>query len=425
MLSEAPASKASTIVEYSSGSTVISMGMIARVLHNIRDTHAYLSNKTSIAKLQLMQFFGLEIALFGGPSQPEACDTRGGIQVAHSKAREDDSIYNPNQYENKANWQSHYKWTGPQIMKQLPEITVMCTGMGTSGTMTGIGTFFKRNKPSVKTVAVCTAAGQRVPGPRSRALMTPVKFPWKEAVDVVEEVGEQDSYSLSMQLSREGLVCGPSSGFNLQGLYQFLSKRKAAGTLDELRNGDGEIHCVFLCCDLPYQYIGEYFTKLGTEQFPSIRNENLTGVDTYRYDEAWEIDGIDALVKMCEPEQCKCPAIHLKPDTALLDLRTAEDFATFNLSASTSIPLQTLSPQTKNPFRDATTLEKQWTELNAIFAADSTRLSELHGKHVYVLCYDGDTSRVATSILRARGVEASSLSGGLHELQKRLPEPQS
>jgi rhodanese-related sulfurtransferase len=110
---------------------------------------------------------------------------------------------------------------------------------------------------------------------------------------------------------------------------------------------------------------------------------------------------------------------------ALLDLRTAEDFATFNLSASTSISLQTLSPQTKNPFRDATTLEKQWTELNAIFAADSARLSELHGKHVYVLCYDGDTSRVATSILRARGVEASSLRGGLHELQKRLPEPQS
>lgn len=68
------------------------MGMITRVLHNIRDTYAYLSNKTSIAKLQLMQFFGLEITLFGGPSQPEAGDTRGGIQVACGKAREDDSI---------------------------------------------------------------------------------------------------------------------------------------------------------------------------------------------------------------------------------------------------------------------------------------------------------------------------------------------
>jgi cysteine synthase/rhodanese-related sulfurtransferase len=425
MLSETPASKASTIVEYSSGSTVISMGMIARVLHNIRDTHAYLSNKTSIAKLQLMQFFGLEVTLFGGPSQPEPCDTRGGIHAARCKARDEDSVYNPNQYENNANWQSHYKWTGPQIMKQLPEITVMCTGMGTSGTMTGIGAFFKHNKPSVKTVAVCTAAGQRVPGPRSRALMAPVKFPWEEAVDVVEEVGEQDSYSLSMQLSRQGLVCGPSSGFNLQGLCQFLSKRKAAGTLDELRNRDGDIHCVFLCCDLPYQYIGEYFTKLSIEQFPSIRNENLTRVDTYRYDEAWEIDGVNALAKMYGPEQCESPAIHLKPGTTLLDLRTAEDFATFNLPASTSVSLQTLSPQTKNPFHDATTLEKQWTELSTIFAAGSTRLRELHGMHVYVLCYGGDTSRVATSILRAQGIEASSLSGGLLELQKRLPELQS
>lgn len=47
------------------------------------------------------------------------------------------------------NWKSHVKWTGPQILRQLPEINVICAGMGTSGTMTGLGTFFKDNKPSV------------------------------------------------------------------------------------------------------------------------------------------------------------------------------------------------------------------------------------------------------------------------------------
>lgn len=74
-------------------------------------------------------------------------------------------------------------------------------------------------------------------------------------------------------MCRNGLVCGPSSGFNLQGLYNFIDKRKAAGNLHELANEDGEVHCVFLCCDLPYQYIGEYFDKLGDSQFPSIANE--------------------------------------------------------------------------------------------------------------------------------------------------------
>lgn len=265
--------KTNTIIEYSSGSTVISMSMIARVMHGVNDTRAFLSNKTSDAKLKLMQFFGLSITLFGGPSQPEPIDERGGIQNARRQAQESDSIVNPNQYENDNNWQSHIRWTGPQIFKQLPEINVLCAGMGTSGTMTGLGTYFKSVKPSVTRIGVCTAAGDRVPGPRSFALLRPVEFPWKEAVDTIEEVGSSDSYTLSLRLCREGLVCGPSSGFNLQGLFQMLEKRKAAGTLTDLAGPDGVTHCVFLCCDLPYQYIEEYFQKLGSEQFPPIHNE--------------------------------------------------------------------------------------------------------------------------------------------------------
>lgn len=262
-----------TIIEYSSGSTVISMSMIARVMHGIDDTRAYLSNKTSEAKLRLMQFFGLNITLFGGPSQPEPYDERGGIQSARRKAMQSGEILNPNQYENNDNWQAHIRWTGPQIFKQLPQINVLCAGMGTSGTMTGLGTYFKEAKPSVYRLGVCTAAGDRVPGPRSFALMKPVEFPWKEAVDSIEEVNSPDSYSWSLDLCREGIICGPSSGFNLKGLFQMLEKRKAAGTLSELAGPDGLIHSVFLCCDLPYQYIDEYFQKLGTEKFHPIVNE--------------------------------------------------------------------------------------------------------------------------------------------------------
>jgi hypothetical protein len=103
--------------------------------------------------------------------------------------------------------------------------------------------------------------------------MAPVEFPWRNAIDAMEEVGAHDSYSLSMKLSRAGLICGPSSGFNLKGLYQFLAKRKAAGTLQELTDPAGEINCVFLCCDLPYQYINEYFENLDSKYFPTIHNQ--------------------------------------------------------------------------------------------------------------------------------------------------------
>lgn len=120
---------------------------------------------------------------------------------------------------------------------------------------------------------VCTAAGERVPGPRSYALLAPVEFPWRTSVDEVEHVGALDSYSLSLELIRNGLICGPSSGLNLQGLYQMLSKRKQDGTLKELAGADGQVHCVFLCCDLPYQYVNEYFDKLDAKHFPKMTNE--------------------------------------------------------------------------------------------------------------------------------------------------------
>lgn len=88
------------IVEYSSGSTIISMAVIARILYSIEDTRAFLSNKSSEAKLRLMRFFGLNITLFGGPSQPEPSDPRGGIRRARELAEANPCIFNPNQYEN-------------------------------------------------------------------------------------------------------------------------------------------------------------------------------------------------------------------------------------------------------------------------------------------------------------------------------------
>lgn len=79
---------------------------------------------------------------------------------------------------------------------------------------------------------------------------------------------------MSMKLSREGLICGPSSGEALQGLLQHLAGLKEAGGLEELiDNKTGEISCVFTCSDLPYQYLPGYFEKLGAEEFPPIENE--------------------------------------------------------------------------------------------------------------------------------------------------------
>jgi len=71
--------------------------------------------------------------LFGGPSQPHPEDRRGGIRRAHDAGKENDEILNANQYDNHGNPEAHVRWTGPQIMAQLPEINVFAASMGTSG----------------------------------------------------------------------------------------------------------------------------------------------------------------------------------------------------------------------------------------------------------------------------------------------------
>ncbi|KAF4462294.1 cysteine synthase A [Fusarium albosuccineum] len=425
-----------TVVEYSSGSTVLSMSLISRAIHGVDDVRAFLSNKTSTAKLRLMQFFGIDITLFGGPSQPEPLDERGGIRAAQRLAQESDTAINPNQYENDLNWNAHVKWTGPQIYKQLPEINLICAGMGTSGTMTGLGTYFKDAKPSVYRLGVCTAPGDRVPGPRSFALMAPVEFPWKRAVDHIEEVDSHNSYSMSLDLCRQGIVCGPSSGFNLRGLYQFIEKRKAEGTLSELMGPDGTLSCVFLCCDLPYQYINEYFDKLGDSYFPSITNEDLLKVDLYRYDEKWErsaSEAIDAFfdidrgalldMVLSDPKSGSVATIELqnilrsRQDTTVIDLRQPEDFNIFHLPGAVNLPF--VHQSTPSPFSDPKILESLWTRLEETFNAPNQELQTLlHDKRVLFTCYDGDSSRVANSVLRAKGYEADSIRGGFTALSK-------
>ncbi|KAH6881709.1 tryptophan synthase beta subunit-like PLP-dependent enzyme [Alternaria rosae] len=409
--------KSKTVVEYSSGSTVISLALVSRINHGIQDVRAFLSNKTSAPKLRLMQFFGLDITLFGGPSQPEPHDERGGIHRARIMAEKDEAILNVNQYENDANWQSHVKWTGPQIHQQLPNIRLMCAGMGTSGTMTGLGQYFKSAKPSVVRLGVCTAAGDRVPGPRSLALLSPVEFPWRDSVDAIEEVGSNDAFSLSLALCRAGLICGPSSGFNLQGLFNYLKKRKNDGTLSDLADANGIIDCAFVACDGPYQYIDEYFDKLGSSAFRPIHNENLTAVDLYRYDEAWELTPTRALSQFAD-------SVDRDNGAVLLDLRKPEDFVTSHIPGSYNLPLQSLNASTPSPFSDAAVLEKQWKELESTFTNERISAHDLAGKDVYIVCYGGDTARVATSVLRAKAISARSVKGGITALREELPHLQ-
>ncbi|KAI5791566.1 tryptophan synthase beta subunit-like PLP-dependent enzyme [Pyronema domesticum] len=441
MLEKGVTDKTKKIVEYSSGSTVLSLALISRAIYGIDDMHAFVSNKTSEAKLRLLRFFGITITLFGGHAQPEPTDRRGGIHAAKMAGESDETTLNANQYDNHHNPEAHVRWTGPQIMAQCPEINVFAACMGTSGTVAGCAKYIKSVKPSVHVAAICTAVGDRVPGPRARDLLAPT-FPWKEHIDTLWDVTSPPSYQQSMNLTRNGLICGPSSGMNLAGLLDFLAFRKAEGTLKDLAGENGDVHCVFLVCDLPYQYVNEYFDKLGEECFPPIINQQLHNVDLYRYDLSWELDPVDAIAKYYEseladssydsglsdsestgdlPPRYREKSLRLQNDAMVLDLRPVDEFEKWSLPGSINMPLATSSSDLANPFDDPKVLEDQWRELDRIFSPKGTPfsdilLSALKGRRVGLVCNHGDTARIASSVLRAKGLEASSIAGGIENL---------
>ncbi|KAF7335535.1 Cysteine synthase [Mycena venus] len=401
-----------TLVEYSSGSTVISMGILANI-YGIQNTKAYLSNKTSPTKLDLLRFFGLDLTLFAGHGQPEPLDPNGGIFTA-TQDGEQDRCYNPDQYSNPENYESHIRWTGPQIMKQLPSISIFAASIGTSGTMTGTGLYLKSVKPSVARVGVCTTPGDRVPGPRMFSLLAPVEFPWRDAVDCIEEVAPFESYEKSLELCRNGLLVGPSSGLALLGLFKFLDKKKATGELDSLRNEDGKIPCAFICCDQPFQYISEYFEKLGPSYFLPIRNSELIGVDPYNYNVDWEITPATAHEMLIAPLTPFASSSSAAPGLAILDLRDADDFAAAHIPGARNLHLGARAAA--NPYKHPPTMVQQFRLLDARLAAidaEFGKSSALEGKVVLTLSYKGHVGRLAMSILRNRGMVAHCVMGGV------------
>jgi rhodanese-related sulfurtransferase len=106
----------------------------------------------------------------------------------------------------------------------------------------------------------------------------------------------------------------------------------------------------------------------------------------------------------------------------LLDLRRSEDFMASHIPGSLNLSLESSNVSMLSPFFDATVLQKQWQELDTTFTPDYISKYGLFGRDVYVICYKGDTARVATSVLRAKGVSASSIKGGITAVRKELPD---
>jgi rhodanese-related sulfurtransferase len=138
-------------------------------------------------------------------------------------------------------------------------------------------------------------------------------------------------------------------------------------------------------------------------------------VDLYRYDEAWELNPTTALSNLYSSTTAPISCLS---EWLLIDLRNATDFSVGHFRDYLNWPLQSLTPGAKSPFYDSQALEAQWLELELFGTNNTTSESclkevESPGRPIMLVCYDGDAARVATSVLRARNIQALSMKGGM------------
>src|SRR5579872_5104975 len=140
-----------TIIEGTSGNTGMGLALVATVRgYKIVFT---ITDKQSREKIDLLKAFGAEVIVC--PTAVEPDDPRSYYSVAKKLAREIPNSFYPNQYENPMNPEAHYRTTGPEIWKDTEgKITHFVCGMGTGGTISGVGRFLKEKNPAVKIIGV-------------------------------------------------------------------------------------------------------------------------------------------------------------------------------------------------------------------------------------------------------------------------------
>src|ERR671932_1484984 len=212
-----------TILEPTSGNTGISLAMAAK-LKGYR-LICVMPENTSVERRQLLEMYGAEII-----SSPAA----GGSNQAVAMAKEL-AAANPNwvmlyQYGNPANADAHYRTTGPEILRDLPTITHFVAGLGTTGTLVGVGRYLRQQKPDVQIIAAEPRYGELVYGLRNLDEGFVPELYDESLVDARFSVGPRDAVRRVRELlDGEGIFAGISTGAILHAALGQAAKAVRAG----------------------------------------------------------------------------------------------------------------------------------------------------------------------------------------------------
>lgn len=211
------------LLEPTSGNTGIALAMVSRV-KGYRVVAVMPANVTP-ERRKLLEILGAEII-----DSPAERGTNGSIEVARELDRHE-HYWILNQYANQANPLAHYETTGPEILRDVPDIDVFVAGLGTGGTLTGVGRRLKEERPNVKIVAAEPLPGDLVQGLRSldEGFVPPIFDP--TVLDAKYLVSSEDSITMMRRLaSEEGIFAGVSSGAILAAALRYAERLKS-GTI--------------------------------------------------------------------------------------------------------------------------------------------------------------------------------------------------
>ena len=230
----------STLIEPSSGNTGIALAMIAS-MRNYK-LKIVLPENVSIERKQLLEVWGAEII-----SSPGELGSNGAVRLAQEISEENPDWVFLYQYGNESNPQVHYETTGPEILADVPGITHFVAGLGTSGTLMGVGKFLREHKEDVEILAVEPPSGEVVQGLRSLedGFIPPVFENWKglEILNGKRIVRPKESIHHTRLLASEcGIFSGISSGAALAGAMR-VSEKIESGVI------------VFIVCDGGWKYL--------------------------------------------------------------------------------------------------------------------------------------------------------------------------
>lgn len=230
----------STLLEPTSGNTGISLAMVAK--QRGYNLVCVMPENTSAERTQLLRMWGAEIIY-----SPAAGGSNEAVRVAkhiHEQNPEWVMLY---QYGNPANAQAHYDSTGPELLADLPTITHFVAGLGTTGTLMGVGRFFQEYKPDVAIVAAEPRYGELVYGLRNLDEGFIPELYDESMLTTRFSVGPLDALKRTRELlEKEGIFAGISTGAILHAALGIAAKADKEGRKADI---------AFIVCDGGWKYL--------------------------------------------------------------------------------------------------------------------------------------------------------------------------